>query len=711
MRWYLDTHKFMSEITRKALQIIVQHGVTSESEPEEIEEAEKDLARAGVYKDFDGAKGRIRRALFTYFKAYGCIDANERLTELGQLFVDNKITVRELCFHYILNYQFQDEDVTYYPVQFILSCFKKLEARGIEHLFISAYDFSKIVECNSVNDINEEFIDELISARQGAVPEVNERGIGFDVWSNILISAGLVRKTADKALIPDNYELYDWILSTYENDLTYVKGQILSGVFCFLPTPPIVQSNGAADDFSNEGRALKAFLFDSIDNRVIEKYIFTNLHTSLKDMLEYLGLTDITKGFYTNYAGLEHLIGYCLIGNENLQIRTIGSIIASVELTEAELTEITPQEVRINYDVFDRKDGGINTLLYGVPGSGKSWTIEHEYCYSPDERIEVSRLVFHPDYTNADFVGQILPTVDEDKQVTYEFTAGPFTTILRDAYEHPQIKYILVIEEINRGNAPAIFGEVFQLLDRLVEEKTIDGITYKIGTSEYGVTHKYMADFIYGDPKKKVRIPSNLSIIGTMNTSDQNVFTLDTAFQRRWNMRLIENNFDNVRSSLAEAQILDTNVNWKRFCEIINELVVGNRKKMASAEDKRLGVYFVHEKDLVFDDRAHPSEGFETLLSEYNSLLRAERLNNIDTDQKNRLKDIREALIHNRLFPEKVIKYLWDDAFKFNPEVLFDTNENKMDSLEKVIRTFIFSSGANRFDIFKDSVRQKLYQA
>ena len=134
----------------------------------------------------------------------------------------------------------------------------------------------------------------------------------------------------------------------------------------------------------------------------------------------------------------------------------------------------------------ERLKGGNNTLLYGVPGSGKSWTIEHEYC--PIGSV-VERLVFHPDYTNADFIGQILPVVDEDKQVTYEFTAGPFTTIIRDAYFSPKVEHILIIEEVNRGNAPAIFGEVFQLLDRLVEEKTIDGVLYPEGTSEYGVTH------------------------------------------------------------------------------------------------------------------------------------------------------------------------------------------------------------------------------
>lgn len=353
----------------------------------------------------------------------------------------------------------------------------------------------------------------------------------------------------------------------------------------------------------------------------------------------------------------------------------------------------------------ERLSGGTNILLYGVPGSGKSWTIEHEYC---KEGTKVERLVFHPDYTNADFVGQILPVVDPvDKMVTYEFTPGPFTNILREAYKNPQQSYVLIIEEINRGNAPAIFGDIFQLLDRCVEEKNIDGITYPAGTSEYGITNENIAKNVYGRVNQKVRIPSNLSILGTMNTSDQNVFTLDTAFQRRWQMRLIENNFSNVRASLANAEILDTKVTWRRFCESVNTIIIGNKAKMASAEDKRLGVYFIHEKDLTFDNRALPSGDYMTLIDEYNDLLRHELLEDITSEQKLRLEEIRDAVIHNRIFPEKVIKYLWDDAFKFNPEALFDT-EN-MDSLEEVMRRFVYSKGEDRFSIFKQTVRDALY--
>lgn len=338
---------------------------------------------------------------------------------------------------------------------------------------------------------------------------------------------------------------------------------------------------------------------------------------------------------------------------------------------------------------------GCNVLLYGVPGSGKSWTIEHEYC-KPGSIAE--RLVFHPDYTYSDFIGQILPAVAEDGQVSYKFTPGPFTNILREAYNNPGKEYILIIEEINRGNAPAIFGEVFQLLDRKVEIRDIDDDGYPIGTSEYGITNMNIAEEMYGKERKtdKVRIPSNLSIIGTMNTSDQNVFTLDTAFQRRWDMRLIENDFANVDPRLADAEILDTTVTWRNFCVEINKIVVGNSARMTSAEDKRIGAYFVHLRDLKFNDAMGD-------LKVYDALRKKESKGILTDDEKTQIAIIRDAIRQNRKFPEKVIKYLWDDAFKFNREVIFEVTEYQ--SLEQVIRAFMYAQGLDRFKVFKDNVK------
>lgn len=371
-------------------------------------------------------------------------------------------------------------------------------------------------------------------------------------------------------------------------------------------------------------------------------------------------------------------------------LRLSATKVIGLEDIDAEDEGFSPEKYEEN-----RISTGCNVLLYGVPGSGKSWTIEHEYC-KPGSIVE--RLVFHPDYTYSDFIGQILPAVAEDGQVSYKFTPGPFTNILREAYNNPGKEYILIIEEINRGNAPAIFGEVFQLLDRKVEIRDIDDDGYPIGTSEYGITNMNMAEEMYGKDRKteKVRIPSNLSIIGTMNTSDQNVFTLDTAFQRRWDMRLIENDFSNVDPTLADAEILDTTVTWRNFCVEINKIVVGNSARMTSAEDKRLGAYFVHLRDLKFNDAMGD-------LKVYDALRKKESKGTLTDDEKTQIAIIRDAIRQNRKFPEKVIKYLWDDAFKFNREVIFEVTEYQ--SLEQVIRAFMYAQGLDRFKVFKDNVK------
>ena len=202
------------------------------------------------------------------------------------------------------------------------------------------------------------------------------------------------------------------------------------------------------------------------------------------------------------------------------------------------LDEIIPDDNNSNNAEIDenlRIEGGENIIFYGVPGSGKSHTIKTKY---KENEYTFEKLVFHPDYSYSDFVGQIMPVL-KDKGVSYDFVPGPFTNVLKKAYNDPSGKYILVIDEINRGNAPAIFGEVFQLLDRDND-----------GNSDYDINNADIAKIVYGknNADKPIKIPSNLWIVATMNTSDQNVFTLDTAFQRRFSMQLIENKFDSSHS-------------------------------------------------------------------------------------------------------------------------------------------------------------------
>lgn len=331
-------------------------------------------------------------------------------------------------------------------------------------------------------------------------------------------------------------------------------------------------------------------------------------------------------------------------------------------------------------------------IFYGVPGSGKSHEIKHkleEEYKIPEEKQDlfVERTVFHPEYTNADFIGQIMPKLVQGK-TDFVFKPGPFTSILKKALCDSQNRYVLIIEEINRGNAAAIFGELFQLLDRIdAASKTTshDGSlnTYGKGWSEYFVMNSEINNYIrnsddtfdvkaldingiHFSANTGIRLPPNLSILATMNTSDQNVFTLDNAFQRRWDMKLIENVFrDTEEETNQRNAFVDSakQITWEKFQTAIN-IKIGKMSEdagLSSMEDKRLGCWFV----------------------------KAEKTTEKDKDGK----DI--YIIRNELFAEKVLKYLWDDAFKFCREKVFNGYTN----LESLTCDF---KGEKEFDVFKN---------
>lgn len=263
-----------------------------------------------------------------------------------------------------------------------------------------------------------------------------------------------------------------------------------------------------------------------------------------------------------------------------------------------------------------------NILLYGVPGCGKSHKVEEEYESKITTEKNKIRVVFHPDYTYSDFVGQLLPVLKEvenaqgvkEEKLQYEFVPGPFTQILDTAYAEPDQQCLLIIEELNRGNAPAIFGEIFQLLDRNDD-----------GQSKYSIYNRDISMALYDEPNKPIELPSNLTIVATMNTSDQNVFTMDTAFQRRWQMEHIPNKFD-FNTAHVNKHLPKSEISWGAFAQIVNQKMHTANLGFGGTEDKSLGVYFATDNDL--DD--------------------AER------------------------FAEKVLKYLWDDAFKLGRKELFN---------------------------------------
>lgn len=312
----------------------------------------------------------------------------------------------------------------------------------------------------------------------------------------------------------------------------------------------------------------------------------------------------------------------------------------------------------------------LQQIFYGAPGTGKSHTINEMTAHD-----DIIRTTFHPDTDYSTFVGAYKPTTVEETVMTvigtkavavenedgskrketkiiYEFVAQAFLQAYIAAWEkyadsvndNPK-KQILVIEEINRGNCAQIFGDLFQLLDR-----------NDYGFSEYPIKadadmkkqlHKVFkgldipqkdsinAMFEGRDVIKGVLdgdlllLPNNLYIWATMNTSDQSLFPIDSAFKRRWDWKYIP--ISNANKGW-KINVGNHNYDWWQFVERINELI----GKTTNSEDKKLGYFFCKTKD---------------------------------------------GLISAETFVGKVIFYLWNDVFKdydFCDQVFNDANGNKL---------------------------------
>ena len=299
----------------------------------------------------------------------------------------------------------------------------------------------------------------------------------------------------------------------------------------------------------------------------------------------------------------------------------------------------------------------IQKIIFGSPGTGKSYRVREiatsllgiEWNEQSKSLENTIKTVFHPEYTYSDFVGKLLPQTTESGSVIYKFYEGHFLRALGLAYkkliEDTKENVVLVIDELNRGNAAAIFGSIFQLLDR--EEDNWS--TYEVNLSELeivgiframgytaGTTHQNIrvngSDFnVFCQITEKelksknntealrvlenlkncrIAIPNNLSIIATINTSDESIYYLDSAFKRRWDWEYVDvpgiKFSGEVPEKIKDAVVVigDRQVNWSKFVIHLNEFIKSHHQAIRRIEDKQIGWWFLKPENNKIEETA-----------------------------------------------------------------------------------------------------------
>lgn len=319
-----------------------------------------------------------------------------------------------------------------------------------------------------------------------------------------------------------------------------------------------------------------------------------------------------------------------------------------------------------------------NRIFFGAPGTGKSFLMDKDRkaLTGEDNSTDYERVTFHPDYSYANFVGTYKPVPCKDENgndsITYEYVPGPFIRVLikalKSAGRNEKKPFLLLVEEINRANTAAVFGDVFQLLDRNKDYVS----EYSIHASEDIKNYLAKPEVLGGNPEdyEQLRIPDNMFIWATMNSADQGVFSMDTAFKRRWDFKYI--GIDDNDSELAGKKVIlgqasfRHRVEWNELRKQMNHFMADN----GINEDKQLGPYFINKTIAV------PESGTEI-----------------------------DSVKFCETFKNKVIMYLFEDAVRQKRAALFEGVTRDKTRYSSICREF----DEKGVFIFHQNITDKLY--
>lgn len=431
-----------------------------------------------------------------------------------------------------------------------------------------------------------------------------------------------------------------------------------------------------------------------MSNISLEDYI-VSIETDMTDMSGRMDIRSLYEWFDT-YTASNGIQGYIRCDKDN---HTCGIFQASFIRIKDGATFLTDC-FRNYFDIFDLRPYFIiskktfnyspisgtdkrNIISFGAPGTGKSYGFKTKLDKLKCPTTNYERVTFYADYSYSQFVGTYKP-VDVGGTITYKFVPGPFMRMLvnalRSGMSNSPEKFYLIIEEINRAKAAAVFGDMFQLLDRDSSGKS----EYSINASED--VRNYLADIFGGAATEysELKIPNNMFIWATMNSADQGVFPMDTAFKRRWNFNYIGIDDDEITEDSTGTKVENIKlrfklngdvIRWNVLRRAINAKLSSDKEDIRAHEDKLMGPFFVKCDQYTLD-----SGDVISTTTENDDFL--------------------------SVFCEKVLMYLFEDVARTRRDELFEGLKGKCSRYSEVRDIFM----RDGLDIFGKEFKTKYYE-
>lgn len=590
--WYIDrASNIYIEGFEEILNFFVQNC------KEEIE-GKKIVEKLTDFPNIKISKGNPYATL-THYRDIGIINKDNKISTAAIEYVDNKLDLSSFLID-ILFKRFNRKKPKNMIKPFVLICkfFDILFQMEIDkdEIFLDSRECVKyLYPIDDYDELNHDFVENIILKRKYLKNKENKvyefkdnESTNINIWFNALKETPLflpIKKNKEK-LIP-NIEQRAFFVFIANNGVTVIKRELKENKDIY---------NYYCD--SNTG-------ITEILPRVILKEISNiNLDNEIEAIFDYLFGYKMFKNFdYTKYFKYPCFgVYFPFIVIPHIAIRqiyydnpVIGDKLYNYLTNYKKI--IQKKEIEMMNNILNKEKKFTNPhqkIFFGAPGTGKSYKVSKliEETFGKDENLiknNVIRTTIYQDYSYYDFIGNIMPEND-GTQIKYVFKPGPFTEALIRAFENENEDVFLVIEEMSRGNIASIFGDIFQLLDR------------ENGVSQYPIDNSLISQYIKKeltiDDEKikngKIYLPSNLHILGTVNTSDQNVNVMDTAFKRRFLFEYVDTKpvYDEEKNPLNDFkfELSNEEFNWIKLYQNLNKFIV---EDLELSEDKQLGQFFL----------------------------------------------------------------------------------------------------------------------